>query len=650
MGGHLKFHFFMGPEPSDVYKQISDVIGRPAMPPYWGLGFHMCRTETEEGKGTKAIEEMIGNDIPFESDCGSAAFSGQLLEQAPIDLSKTFKQNKIAPDHSIRALLVQVPYRKLDDKVVEWQSFLLQNDANPSKPFEGQFFDWWKNSDEKDNLTVVYPIYMDVGAKSTANLLEAELTKIYGISDEFDGIDGIFLDYNTPIDLTPNVSKTCATFLANHKWNEYNSIELNRYTPCLDFLYPNKLSHLSQHNLYGHQHMEQMRKAFTKYYTSSTIAKIKKRPLIMSLSTFMGSGRYGGHIGTNMNATWPMMAQTIFQTLEFNLYGIPLTGFPVCGFKGELPDDDLCIRWYQLAALQPFMISHRDFAQKLTDPIELFGDGNEKELDFIKSSIVIRYRLLPYLYTLFYGAYKTGEPVVRPLFYEFPADNKTHRIDKQYMWGPALMVTPVTEPNAKSVGAYFPKGIWYDYYSGRRISSKSGQSANLSAVMSNINLHVRGGHVIPTQLESNNTALSRKQNFVLIAALSQEDRKAEGTLYIDDGISPMPDDPTKDLPHLSATIVVTAYNSTKNDDNHNNTITITVEGDLTYKDEDPNSPLAMVDIIKVFGVIDPMDPPEFNITIGSGNPDTRNANTQETHRVAVECANRAKKIADKPYD
>lgn len=61
-----------------------------------------------------------------------------------------------------------------------------------------------------------------------------------------------------------------------------------------------------------------------------------KRNLVMSLSTFTGSGHFGGHMGGFMNASWDMLRQTIIQTLEFNMYGIPLTGFPVCGFTGNI--------------------------------------------------------------------------------------------------------------------------------------------------------------------------------------------------------------------------------------------------------------------------------------------------------------------------
>ncbi len=131
------------------------------------------------------------------------------------------------------------------------------------------------------------------------------------------------------------------------------------------------------------------------------------------------------------------------------------------------------MRWYQLAALQPFMISHRDFGQKLTDPITLSIDPLAKKIDpltekidpialeAIKSALTIRYRLLPYLYTLFFNDNQNGDMVVRPLFVEFPDDSKTYRIDKQYFWGSALMISPVTELGVKSVKAYFPEGNWY---------------------------------------------------------------------------------------------------------------------------------------------------------------------------------------------
>jgi len=134
--------------------------------------------------------------------------------------------------------------------------------------------------------------------------------------------------------------------------------------------------------------------------------------------------------------------------------------------KGSLTDEELCLRWYQLAALQPFMISHRDVNQNLTDPISLASLVKDEQIAnktraTIRSALTTRYRLLPYLYTQFYYANTEGEMVLRPLFFEYPDDDKTYKIDKQYFWGPALLISPVTESGIKSIKAYFPKGYWY---------------------------------------------------------------------------------------------------------------------------------------------------------------------------------------------
>ncbi|CAG2174666.1 unnamed protein product [Oppiella nova] len=596
IGGQLKFHFFLGPTPRDVYQQITAVVGQPTLPPYWALGFHMCRTETDDTKGTNARLGMFDNEIPYESDCYTAAYAGQNSRYGEL-VGQMLRDNKEGSNR-LRSLLVQAPHREhVKETTTPSPSpspldiWLLQNsltNASDHKLYIGKFYDWL-SSEEDPYIPVIYPSYASPDKDELFKAMTDEFKTIGKFDEKTEDpiIDGIFVDYNTPLDLrlsdTSDVKETCKPLLDNNPWNTLFYQQLNEYTPCLDLIYPDtKVSHI---------------------------------------------GQFGGHIGTNMVSSWPMLVQTIYQTLEFNLYGIPLAGFPVCGFKdlSDTIDDELCIRWYQLAAMQPFMISHRDYGEDLTDPISLFGNDKKLEgkLETIKSAIVIRYRLLPYLYTLFYKASKRvspddkmkgmGEPVVRPLFYEFENDTKTWTLDKQFMWGSALMVSPVTEANAKNVKAYFPKSIWYDYSSGRRISSK-GQMESLSAVESNINLHIRGGYVIPTQPETNNTDQSRRNPFTIIAALNQN-FTAEGDLFIDDGIT---DNLTTLIVHIS--VVVTE----KEKDSHTSggkTAGGAINITTTPTGNKPPNVSTQVEIIKVFGVIDPLDPPVFHIN-GKEEPET----------------------------
>ncbi|XP_054169313.1 sucrase-isomaltase, intestinal-like [Oppia nitens] len=657
VGGHLNFHFFIGDTPQDIYTQLHTIIGPPAMPPYWALGFHMCRTQCYNLQTAQNIKnQMIDKNIPYDSDCGNAATSMLMFRANGFEeLTKFFDDNA---NKSISSWIVMVPHKanftndceKLSDsdEFIEgvcknWQKndnsipWLQIKDINGHKDKHfGSFYDWCAGKMESKNSSVKYPSFMEpyridqntLGLKVNDKVKETidhDLNEVMKLKGK---IDGIFADYNTPLDLkyttTHNMSQLCPVFTLNNQWNKYYYSQLNQYSPCLDVTHGDKytidyttggktnnytLDHLALHNLYGYQHTYAIKEVLANDKTKL------QRKLVMSLSTFIGSGRLGAHIGTNMKASWDMLVQSNIQTLEFSLYGIPLTGFPVCGFKGDAPDNELCLRWYQLAALQPFMISHRDFNEHLTDPISLAKDGKSQMiLDAIKSTIVIRYRLLPYFYTMFYLNHISGEPAVRPLFYEFYNDTNTFKIDKQFMWGKALMVSPVLESKPKNISAYFPQNkdnteVWYDYYNGRRIVTKKGQTENLSAIEYHINLHVRGGRIIPTQKEGQNTYKSRQQPFTLIVALSLNG-SAEGELYVDNDAdkpdhSGQPDD-----------YFISKFSVKKLDTTHNNSfINYTMNIVKTITNQKAFTFNYKVEEIKIFGVIDPLFPLQFNLFI-----------------------------------
>lgn len=287
-----------------------------------------------------------------------------------------------------------------------------------------------------------------------------------------DNADGYILDQNTPLNLL-NGNESCAKILENYPWNRYFFAKINVENPCMDLQFSQNIlkqdstsltlfkSYLALHNMYGYKHMQTVCLSHIKIcflnLTQFVYVKVNKvlgskRPLIMSLSTFIGSGRYGGHIATPINGTWDMLRFTLKQTLDFSLFGVPLTGIPVGGFRGE-PSDELLRRWYQLAAMQPFMIAYSDFKMKNS---ALVDNINE----MIRTAVKTRYQILPYLYTLFYDAHQTGSLVVKPLFFEFFTDKTTYGIESQYMLGSALLVAPVLKESQTSIMAYFPEGRW----------------------------------------------------------------------------------------------------------------------------------------------------------------------------------------------
>lgn len=145
--------------------------------------------------------------------------------------------------------------------------------------------------------------------------------------------------------------------------------------------------------------------------------------------------------------------------------------------------------------------------------------------------------MLPYLYTQFEAASKTGKPIWRPLFFDYPADKTAARIDRQILFGSAVLLSPVLDPDTTSVHAYLPAGRWFDWYTNEKVAdSESGVFMKLDAPMSKIPVHVKGGHIIPLQEPKLTIHETASTPISLLIALNNNS-EARGTLYMDDGIS-----------------------------------------------------------------------------------------------------------------
>jgi alpha-glucosidase len=152
----------------------------------------------------------------------------------------------------------------------------------------------------------------------------------------------------------------------------------------------------------------------------------------------------------------------------------------------------------------------------------------------------IRYSLIPYTYTLFHQAHEAGETVLRALAWEFPNDPQLAGVETQFMSGPALLVTPVLAPLATTVQGVFP-GVaegtrWYDWYTLEEVKAAPGENKTLEAPLLHQPIHIRGGYIVPIQKAGNTTKTSRLNPWSLIVALDKYG-KAEGDLYLDDGIN-----------------------------------------------------------------------------------------------------------------
>jgi alpha-glucosidase (family GH31 glycosyl hydrolase) len=265
--------------------------------------------------------------------------------------------------------------------------------------------------------------------------------------------------------------------------------------------------------------------------TNVALTQIRaKRPFLLTRSSFLGTGVHSAKWTGDNAATWNDLKSSIVSVMDFNIFGVPMIGADICGFIYDTTEE-LCTRWIEVGAFYPFSRNHNTLGAA---PQELYLWENVATA--AKKALAMRYQLLPFLYTLFYNANTAGDTVARALWMNFPADAVALTVDRQFMLGSAILVSPVLDQGATSVNAYFPQGYWYDF-AGRSFAvdaSAGGLWKTLSTPLTSVNVHIKGGSVLPLQAAAMTTTAGRLTPFTLVAALCPQG-KAYGSIFWDDG-------------------------------------------------------------------------------------------------------------------
>ncbi|XP_064480502.1 lysosomal alpha-glucosidase-like isoform X2 [Ornithodoros turicata] len=477
-GGKLDFYVFMGPTPADVVRQYLELVGKPTMPPYWGLGYHHSRHGYESLQDIRNFMLRSSRDaLPVESVwVGHETYAD---DHFIFTLSERFRGLKqvVGELHSKNQYCVLnfPPFVRKPSGEYHTYDQGLQMKAFV-RNYSGLF-----DPHHLATCTVqrgVDAVYVDFTADDAMYYWGAQLRLFH--DDLY--FDGAWLTHTNPRCYHRDASQCDSASDLEHP--SANPPErLNLHTLCMEdqFFF---LKHYDMHNLYGYYAAMITHEAMVHHFY--------KRPFIMTGTTFAGQGKWSGQWTGESNSTWESMRESIPMILTSNLLGMPFVGADICGTNGNATPS-LCARWHALGAFYPFARNHNGKGFVDQDPAALFIS------DQVRSPLRTRLELLPYLYTLFYRNSVHGEPVMRPLFYEFPEDQRTHNIDTQFMWGPALLINPILYPDVTGMAPYIPREVWFDYYTGEPVLRYQGTKGECDAKSVDICILIRWGYVIPIQ-------------------------------------------------------------------------------------------------------------------------------------------------------
>ncbi|KAF5371321.1 hypothetical protein D9758_004164 [Tetrapyrgos nigripes] len=545
IGGILDFYFLAGSEndPLELAKQYAEVVGVPAEVPYWSFGLHQCRFGYNSFVDVAdVVTNYSAAQIPLET------------MWTDIDYMQGRRIFTVDPNYFPLARVRDiVDYLHQHD-----QKYILMTDPavayTPDEDYapyhRGTEMDvWLKLPNGSFSLGLVWPgvtVYPDWFHPDIQTYWNNEFETFYNPESGID-IDGAWIDMNEPSSFcfqpctdifnqaiqqalppprtapipdpnTPifvNSSKTltkrveATDNIMDPPYEINNAADgrvLSAKTAWVNSTHANGLVEYDTHNIYG-----------SMMSVSTHLAMLARRPglrtLVITRSTFAGAGRYVGKwLGDNFSS-WGMYRQSIAGMLGFaSIYQVPMVGSDICGYA-ENTTETLCARWAMLGGFYPFMRNHNSDTSISQEYYRwpLVAEAARNVLD-------IRYRLMDYLYTAFHTSHLDGTPLLQPLFFKYPKDPSTYLIDLQFLYGPSILVSPVTEENSTSVTIYLPNDTFYDFLTFEKIE---GQGAN----------HL--GYKSPRAMTT--TELRQRDFEILIAPGT--DGTAKGSLYVDDGES-----------------------------------------------------------------------------------------------------------------
>ncbi len=450
-GGAIVEHVIAGPRIADVMRGYGLLTGTIPMPPRWALGYHQSRW----GYAPSMRVQEIASELRSRSIPADAIW----LDIQHMEGFRTFTFSAMSfPDpEGLAAGLAEQGFAL----VVIADPGIKQDEAYPVFT-EARDADLFLREPSGDlYVGTVWP-----GASSFLDFTREDARAYWGrhVGDLVRrGVDGIWLDVNEP-----------TTFPEGG-----GGASVPNELPVHGDGVPTTMAEV--HNVYALLEARATREGLG--------AAGVRRPFVLTRAGSAGIQRYAAVWTGDAPSSWHSLRETLPMLLGLGLSGVPFVGSDVGGYSGHATPE-LYARWIALGSMSPFFRGH--VTQGVPDQ-EPWAFGVDVET-IARRHVEQRYRLLPYLYSLFDEARRTGAPILRPMIYE-EQSAAFERVDDQAMLGSSLLIAPVLEESAITRRVTFPAGRWFEVQSGAMIE---GGEVVVDAPLGALPLFAREGAIVPT--------------------------------------------------------------------------------------------------------------------------------------------------------
>ncbi len=468
LGGELDYVLMYGPDPAGVVEKLTRLTGRPLLPPLWSLGYHQSRW------GYRTRAEVEGLVDQFRT-------RGIPLDAVHLDIDYmrgyrcfTWDPQRFPEPHEMLAGL-----RRQGVRAVTIVDPGIKNEPASGYPVADEM--WSRGFFCRERHGEPFQGYCWPDAALFPDFARAAVRDWWGEQHRpliQAGVSGIWQDMNEP-----------SVFAAPFSQGQAGHQEV---PPALTHGDAEESApHAEVHNLYGLLMCQATRQGLERL-------RPDQRPWTLTRSAYTGIQSLSCTWMGDNTSWWEHLQISLPQLASMGLCGVPHVGVDIGGFSRNC-SGELLVRWTQAGAFYPFMRNHSAWD---TLPQEPWAFGPEVE-DLVARAIRLRYRLLPYLLTLAHRTHRTGEPLLRPMLYDFPDEVELYHRDDQVMFGPLLLVAPVVHRGHRHRLVHLPPGDWFDFWEGTR--HRGPAALAVAAPLDRIPLFVRAGSVLTLGNERRST-------------------------------------------------------------------------------------------------------------------------------------------------